>query len=113
MIYLASPYWHVDPAIRFQRRYAACKATAELMKKGLIVYCPIAHNTAVASAGIKLPEGWDFWSKIDLHMLNLAEQLYVCTIPGWETSAGVAAEIHHATAIGIPICHYSPGVENV
>ncbi len=44
MIYLASPYTHVDAAVRESRFDAACLATSTLMRAGLTVYAPIVHS---------------------------------------------------------------------
>ncbi len=44
MIYLASPYTHVDAAVRESRFDAACLAMSTLMRAGLSVYSPIVHS---------------------------------------------------------------------
>lgn len=95
MIYLASPYVHPDPEVMQQRFHSVCELTAELLASGLVVYSPIAHNHYLA-CNFDLPRTWDFWQTLDLHMLDLANELHVLMLAGWEKSKGVAAEIEHA-----------------
>ena len=47
MIYLASPYSDPDPAVRQSRFEAACKATAEMLRAGLIVFSPVMWSTGL------------------------------------------------------------------
>jgi Domain of unknown function (DUF1937). len=44
MIYLASPYSHPDPLVREARFDAACRAMADLVHAGQIVFSPIVHG---------------------------------------------------------------------
>lgn len=106
MIYLASPYAHSDPTIMEQRFHVVAGVTADLLKRGLVVYSPIAHNHYLA-ANFDLPRGWDFWQTIDLPMLDLAEELYVLRLDGWKESKGVWAEIDHALRRDIPVRYWS------
>lgn len=106
MIYLASPYAHPDPEIMQSRFHSVAALTADLLKRGRVVYSPIAHNHYLA-VQFDMPRSWDFWQTVDLPMLDLAEELYVLCLPGWQESKGVQAEIDHAQQRGIPIQYWS------
>lgn len=82
-----------------ERFHAVCELTAELLAGGLVVYSPIAHNHYLA-CNFNLPRDWEFWQNLDLKMLDLANELHVLMLPGWEKSRGVAAEIKHAIETG-------------
>lgn len=107
MIYLASPYSHRDAAVREERYATACKATADLMAQGYVVYSPIAHSHPVAAY---LPDtlllDHEFWMKQCLPMVERSDAVWVLTIPGWDQSRGVAREVAHAEARLIPVVHY-------
>lgn len=105
MIYMASPYSDPDPAVRSARFDAACKYAAEAMREGQLVYSPIAHSHALAERG--LPGDWAFWAEHSRSMLQRCDALVVLTLPGWQESRGVAAEIGIARALGIPV-RYEP-----
>lgn len=107
MIYLASPHNHDDPAIRDWRYEMAMECTARLLNEGKFVYSPIVHCHAMAIKH-ELPHGFDFWKAFDLHMIDLAEAVYVLQIDGWFESRGVTAEIEYAQGKGIPIVYTLP-----
>ena len=92
MIYLASPYSHPDPAV-MQRRFEDVRAvTAALLRRGEIVYSPIVHGHAIATAH-ELPTDHDFWLRHCFAMLERADNLHVLMLDGWKESKGVQAEI--------------------
>lgn len=97
MIYLASPYSDPDPAIRQQRYEAVCKAAGELIRRGHVVYSPIAHSHHLSEV-CNLPENWEFWRRQDTAMLKLADELWVLDLPGWRESVGVRAEMNVASS---------------
>lgn len=105
MIYLASPYNHADPAVRERRFLSACRAAAQWMREGLIVYSAIVHNHPIAvHAG--LPTGWDFWEKYDQFFVRLATEMRVLMLPDWEDSVGIAAEMKIALASRTAITYW-------
>jgi len=101
MIYLASPYSHPDAAVRQQRFESACRAAAELIRRGHVVFSPIAHSHGIAQHG--LPVDWDFWEAQDRRLLAACDELWVLTLDGWRESRGVQAEIAIARAAGKPV----------
>lgn len=102
MIYLACPYTHPDHFEMEYRYKLARNATAHLTKENFIVYCPVVHFHEVAKHH-DLPHDWNFWQNIDLHMLDLAEELWVLQLDCWHTSRGVLAEIAHAHKTDKPV----------
>lgn len=101
MIYIASPYSDKDPAV-MQSRYEEVKAfTAELMRRGLPVYSPIVHGHDIASSH-DLPTDWLFWKSHCLAILRKADKMIILSLPGWEDSTGVNAEIEFCNLCGIP-----------
>lgn len=98
LIYLASPYSHDEETIRDLRFLLVCKAAATLMRRGQLVFSPIAHTHPIAAHG--LPGHWKFWERYDRKMIALCDRLVVLTLPGWEKSTGVQAEIRIAQELG-------------
>jgi len=111
MIYLASPYTHPDPAVREARYQAACRAAAELMRRGKIVFAPIAHSHGITQCG--LPSDWTYWQACDRKHLENCDEVVVLMLEGWEESVGVHAEIRIARELGKPVSYLEPvTVEN-
>jgi hypothetical protein len=100
-IYLASPYSHPDPGIREQRFEAACLATAELVRRGTVVFSPIVHGHPLVRFG--LPTTWEYWSRFDHEYLRRCDRMIVLMLDSWQDSRGVQAEISLARELGLPI----------
>ena len=107
MIYLATPYNHEDPRIRHERFEMACFVAGQLMKEEVHVYSPIAHNHPIANL-VDLPKGWDYWSVMDLHVIDRCEMVLVYEYSGWLESKGVSAEIAYAKMNNIPVRYLHP-----
>ena len=101
MIYLASPYSHPDPAVREARYHAACRATASLLRAGMVVFSPVVHSHPLVA--FSLPGGWDFWERIDREYLARCDEVVVLMLGGWRESVGVWAEIEIARESGKPV----------
>ncbi len=106
-IYLASPYSHLNPDVRVKRFETACEVAGMLMKRGLVVFSPIAHSHSIEQFFDKIEPG-EFWMKQDIPLLRHADKLMVLCIPGWKESKGVKQEIQFAQQAGIDIeyLHY-------
>jgi len=102
MIYLASPYSHPLSSVREDRFKRVSIVAARLLKEGKIVYSPIAHTHPIAVYG-ELPNGWEFWEKIDRAFMQRCDSLVVVKMPGWEISRGVLAEIRMAHELGLMV----------
>ena len=107
MIYLASPYSDPDPAVMEQRFEAAAKFCAARMREGLVIYSPIVHCHPIAVRH-ELPRDWAFWEKFDREMIKRADSLWVLTLPGYDRSKGVNAEIELARLLGVPVSYHVP-----
>lgn len=106
MIYLASPYSHVDPAVRERRFAIASRVAAELIRAGHQVFSPVTHSHPIAAHG--LPGDWAFWEPFDCRLLQASDELMVLTLDGWQESRGVQAEIDLAIELGMPIRYVKP-----
>jgi len=102
VIYLASPYSHINRVIRQQRFEEACRIAATLIQEGHIVFCPVAYSHTLATIG-KLPGDWGFWEKFDMEFLLRSDKLVVAQMDGWRESVGVSREIEIARENGIPV----------
>jgi len=107
MIYLASPYSDPSLKVRTNRYLAACKAAAEMMEAGTVVFSPIAHTHGIALCG-GLPMGWDYWERVDREFLAACNFMTVLMLDGWRESLGVAAEIRIAEESGKHITYAAP-----
>jgi hypothetical protein len=96
LVYLASPYTHVDPEVRETRFREVCALASSLMSRGIKVFSPIAHSHPILIHGRDCDPGWAHWKAFDLHMLAKCDVLLVYTLDGWEESTGVQAEIEEA-----------------
>jgi hypothetical protein len=103
LVYLASPYSHVDPLVREERFHKACAAAARLMRSGCAVFSPIAHSHPVEQHFGGVVEGLDFWMKQDVAILRHCSRLVVLRLNGWERSKGIATETALAKQLGIPV----------
>lgn len=103
-IYIASPYSHQSARVREGRFRAVCRYAGKCLAKGEDVFSPIAHTHPIAEF-FSLPQGWEFWKKVDTTMVRMAKELRVLMLPGWETSVGVEAEVELANQLGIPVSY--------
>lgn len=100
-IYLASPYSDPRPSARIWRMKRALAASASLTKDGYKVFAPIPIGWALEE---KMGEqSHTFWLSWCMEFLQHASYLYVLTLPGWEESHGIGAEVRRAASLGIPV----------
>lgn len=102
MIYLASPYSNPSPEVRSMRFRAACLATGNLIKRGHLVFSPIAHTHPVREIS-GLGGSFADWERYDENIINRCDGIFVLCIEGWEESVGVQAEIVIASKLPSPI----------
>lgn len=100
--YLASPYSKFAGGI-VKANDAACRVAAELLLRGVPVFCPIAHSHAVAMTGQINPMNGDFWLKADAPFMRAAKCLVVVCLDGWEESVGILLEIGQFDQMAKPI----------
>ncbi len=105
-IYLASPYSSRDAKLRAARYKRAVKATATLMERGEVVFCPIAYGHSFEDASNKqFP--YEYWIRWSRAILAGAAKLYVLTTEGWDTSVGVREEVTLAHSLNIPVVGFA------
>lgn len=104
LIYLASPYSHVDVAVREARFRRVCEHAAKMMQRGSFVFSPIAHTHPIAVTG-ELDTGFAYWSEYDRKMIAVCDELHVLMLDGWRESVGVSAEILIADELGNPVVY--------
>lgn len=109
--YLASPYSHLDPAVREERYQAACRAAAALLRAGRLVFSPIAHSHPLVAYG--LPADWSFWQRYDRELLARCDEVLVLMLAGWRESVGVQEEIRIARELGKPVRYLAPELAHV
>ena len=102
--YLATPY------SRYYRGneeafVEACKASAELIRRGMHIYSPIAHSHPIAEHGKIDNLDYKIWLSLSLVMLKQCDSLIVLKMPGWDESHGVSEEIKHAEKWAKPIIY--------
>ncbi len=108
MIYLASPYSHEDINVRTARFWQACDAAAVLIQQGYSVFSPIAHSHPIAGhGGLDAMDG-ELWARQDAPFVEACDSLVVLKLDGWDTSAGIAAEIAAFATRGIAPTYMDP-----
>ena len=112
LVYLACPYSDERRDVRVERFEKANWASAHLMSKGEHVFSPISHTHPIAEAG-GLPLGFDYWEAYDRAVLDCCKAVYVLTLPGWQESVGVQAEIRIASEFSIPVYYLEPSAEGL
>lgn len=106
LIYLSSPYSDPDKFVRMERYKVALRACDLLMELGEFVFSPIAYAHAF-EAKMGKHYNLEYWLAWDLTILARCDRLYVLTIGGWDTSAGIKLEVQKAHELGIPVIGYS------
>jgi hypothetical protein len=104
-IYLASPFFHASPNVRWARAEEASFAATQLMlKEECAVFCPVAHGFHMHQ---HLPEpirhDHEFWLRRDLAMLPSFDALALLPLSGWRESLGVQRELTFARNHEMPI----------
>ena len=107
IIYISGPYTDPDPVVRNQREYALTQAAATSAKYGHIVYSPITHSAPLARMGLDLTH--EQWMEFDRPFMELCTRCVVVTLPGYDRSKGVVAEIEYFTSAHKPVYFLHPG----
>jgi hypothetical protein len=106
LYYLAAPYGDSDPAIIEQRMVEYEKVDAFLAFLGVNTMSPLDKHYKLKYNS--LPGTYKYWQDYCDQMLFIAQGLIVITLPGWDASKGVAAEIQLAKELGLPIYYVRP-----
>lgn len=108
-IYVASPYTHKHKHVEKFREREVTRVAAKLTKRyGYAMFLPITQSHQMVKFMPELGGKFQSWAKIDLHMVGLADELWVVKLDGWDQSVGVIAEIEHAKKLKKPIKYINP-----
>ena len=108
-IFISSPYSSSEQKIVDERFRKVCLTCADLLRKGYIVFSPIAHGHSIVQVDKNIPTDWDFWNSYCRWFITNCDELWVLTLDGWQDSTGVKAEIEIATKLGKEV-KYIPSV---
>ena len=110
LYYIASPYTALGfsdkekSKVMTKRFKEVSDVTIELLNKGLYIFSPIAYNHPITR--FNLPTDWGFWEGFDKSFLERCSPiLLVLTLPGWDKSVGVKAEIEFAIGLGFEVLY--------
>lgn len=101
LAYLAAPYTHADPTVVEQRIATFCRVDAALSKRGIHTVSPLLKHLVRQHSD--LPGDWAYWKDYSKLLLSRCDKMYVITLPGWEESPGVQAEIQLCEEFNLPI----------
>jgi hypothetical protein len=107
LVFLASPYSHTDPWIRYKRYRAAATFVVKNLTKDVGIFSPIVYSHTIAVQH-NLPIGFEFWEILNGIILRKCNALWVLTLDGWKVSRGVQWELSMAKEHSIPIALKSP-----
>lgn len=104
MIYLASPYSHISPAVVDERVHQTFCATAFLIGRGLVIFSPIvyAHEMALR---FHMPTDAAFWERFNREMQQRCDEFYILCLEGWINSVGLSREQCLAEDLNQPISY--------
>lgn len=107
MIYLASPFTHSDKQVEFIRYKQTCQYLADMFRKGLFAFSPIAHCYYMARE-FELPSDYEYWKSFNMAMLARCDKLYVLMLDGWRESRGVRDEMDNAYEMDFDVVFVEP-----
>jgi hypothetical protein len=105
--YVATPYSKFSGGL-YAAYLGASKIAAGLIKRGFIVYCPIAHCHPIAMAGGLDPLDHKIWLPLNEPFLKAASRLFVAHMDGWQDSYGISEEVKTFEAAVKPIFDLDP-----
>jgi len=105
-IYVASPFSHEDEKVRDERVAEVEEFVAfitEKYYKECVFFSPIAHSGHVYKHMSKgFWRNFDFWIyEVDDYFLEIADEVWILKIDGWDISKGTKYEIDTSHARGL------------
>lgn len=94
MIYLAGPYSDPSAGVREFRARKLTQLAATLTNEGHMVYSPITMFHEMAKVH-QLRTDFEFYQKMNHHILDMCDEIIVYQLPGWDKSRGVQDEIEY------------------
>jgi hypothetical protein len=108
LIYLASPYSHLDPAIKQARVIAVARVAGELINQGYLVFSPVAHGETIVLNNPGFGDDWQRWQLVSRGMIAKCDEVWIAMIDGWNESMGVRSEISIAYDLKKPVQFLCP-----
>jgi len=109
LIYLAAPYWNRFADIRARRVAEASAFAFGRATRGDLIFSPLSHSTGILNhAHGSEPPSEDYWRELGAEIAGRCDAVWVLMFPGWETSAGIEAELSAAGRAGIEIEFINP-----
>ena len=102
IIYIASPYSHLEKHVRDLRYLQVTDYVANLVIDGNIAFSPITFGH-ILSEHKDIPTDFKFWESFCLTFLDRCNEMYILKIDGWDKSEGIKAEIDYCLKKSIPI----------
>ncbi len=102
IVYLCVPYSSADEHVREYRAIQADKAAARIINMGHIVFSPISHSHRVAHHMDNHNDG-ELWIEQDIPFLEMADEVAILKIDGWDKSKGIAKETLIAKRLNKPV----------
>lgn len=92
-VYLASPFTHWNPLVRYSRYKTACSITGHLLALGYNVISPIAMSYGIERHSV-LRGKIDFkhWRRFDFRLIDLCSIMVLLDIKGSKESKGMEEE---------------------
>lgn len=107
MIYVASPYSHTSAAVRHIRRRWAEAFVYERLSVGQAAVSPLVSMAPLHLDGLamawRMPPHDGLAAEWRRDLMRHADALALLALSGWETSAGVAAELAWRREFHLPI----------
>ncbi|MCL2338943.1 MAG: DUF1937 family protein [Proteobacteria bacterium] len=108
--YIAHPYRHKDKSVEDDRIKKVAETAGSLVLYGkksnsdIKVLAPVLHNSVIHRINNFNHEEVSYiFNNFDFHFLKSAKAMIVITLPGWEESTGVRAEINFCDKNNIPV----------
>jgi len=104
LIYLASPFSHINPAIRQHRFEQARRFTIEALRDGQALFSPIVYGMDMEK---EIGTAYEPWLALNKAMILACDELWCLCLDGWSDSRGVKWELEFAYELGRTIHFYS------
>lgn len=104
LIYLASPFSHINPAVRQHRFEQARRFTIEGLRAGHAIFSPIVYGMDMEK---EIGTAFEPWQALNDSMILASEQVWCLCLDGWSDSRGVRHELEFAHELGKHISFFS------
>lgn len=107
LIYIASPYSHLDTDVREYRFERVREFTVHMMQRGFVAFSPIVYAHEMAQTH-SLPTDFEYWQHFNETMMRRSDAICLLCLPGWEESRGITHELDFARDNSLSVFQYNP-----